>query len=409
MKLTDTKIRNAKPREKVYRLSDGGGLYLEVKPNGSKIFRYRYMLSGRTTTMSLGHYPVVSLIEAREKLRQAKADYLEGADPIKQRQQKRAQEQQEQNNHFGIYAEALYAEVAAKRSVGYAKLIRNNLDLHILPALGNKPVTGIDTVAVVAVLDATMQRIAARGHQKKTGEVQALNVLSLIRRVFERAQRTNHGLQNPALAAKGIIERPPVENARDLTKTELRTLLNRLEGYNGFPSTKGVLWTMLYTMCRTKEARYMQWAHVDLEDARWNIPAAEIHRRKRGERNMKMDRPHIFPLSRQMVDLLRNQQKYTGTLTYVWPSMKHPDQPISITTVNNALELMGMDDVTGHDTRATCSTYLHEMGFDHAHIEMQMAHVDNSVSGGYNHARWLPSRREMLQRWADYLESLKDG
>ena len=173
------------------------------------------------------------------------------------------------------------------------------------------------------------------------------------------------------------------------------------------PSTKGVIWTMLYTMCRTKEARFMRWEHIDFERQLWIIPLAKVSKRRAGERNMKTDKPHIVPLSTQMMTLIESMYKISGLGEFVFAGTKNPALPIGAVTVNSALKYMGLQDISGHDLRSTGSTYLHGMGYDTQHINLQMAHVDNTVSGIYNHALWLPERTAMMQAWADYLDSLK--
>lgn len=408
--LTDSQIRNLKASDKVYRKADKQGLCIEVRTNGKKFWRYRFYFDGKATMMTFGEYPSMSLVQARERHAKARALLQKGINPVIQEHQTRQKAKEERADFFVYHAENFLEKMAQKgRSSGYIAQVRHNLNTYILPVIGKKPIKQIDSIDIIEIMRRTTELVKANTKKRGTGEVTAILCRQQTGLIFRNAMRTVPGLFDPTVVVADEIERPPIEHARDLTLTELKELLNKLNDYGGMPSTKGVLWTMIYTMCRTKEARFMRWKHIDFERKIWNIPLAEIARRKKGERNIKMDRPHIVPLSNQMIELLQKMYPISGLGEFVFPSNKTPTNPIGATTINSALSYMGIKDTSGHDLRATGSTYLHAMGYHTDHINLQMAHVDNSVSGIYNHAIYLPERTQMLQDWADYLDNLKQN
>lgn len=408
--LTDTQIKNLKPKEgKIYRVADQGGLCIEVRPKGTKFWRYRFRFEGVAKMQPLGSYPATSLAEARKRHLDSVALLEAGINPITHAKEEKEKAAAERRDLFRHHAESFREKMKTKgKSVGYLKNIKVNQEKHIFPVMGDKPIREIDTIDVVTMMHAAAKRVR-ESKKYGTGEVTAEICRQQVSLVFRHAMRTTKGLQDPTIAARGEIERPPIDHARDLSREELIEMMNSVTRYGGVPSTKGVIWTMLYTITRTKEARNMRWDHIDMERRLWTIPLAEISRRRKGERNTKSDRPHVIPLSNQMVALLDYMRPFSGGGEYVFPSPKNPRKPLDPSTVNSALNYMGMKDISGHDTRATCSTYLHGMGFNTDHIEFQMAHIDGSVRGVYNHAKWLPERRSMLQVWADYLDALKQN
>lgn len=406
--LTDTQIKNLKPADKPYRKTDKQGLCIEVRPNGKKYWYYRFTFDGKATMMLLGEYPSVSLSQARERHLQARTTLKQGINPIAKQRAEKQQSKQERDDIFTHHAHSYLEKLIQKgRSVGHIRQIRHNLNTYILPMLGDKPIKDIDTIDIIQMMNGVLTKVRANDKKRGTGEVTAILCRQQTSLIFRHAMKTTRGLSDPTIGAVDEVERPPIEHARDLTLSELKELLDKLSNYGGMPSTKGVLWTMIYTMCRTKEARFMRWQHIDFERKIWSIPLADISRRKQGERNMKTDRPHIVPLSNQMIALLKSMHPISGLGEFVFPSNKTPTKPIGAVTVNSALAYMGIKDTSGHDLRATGSTYLHGMGYHTDHINIQMAHIDNSVSGIYNHALYLPERTKMLQDWADYLDNLK--
>lgn len=405
--LTDSKIRNLKAKDKAYRIADTKGLCLDIRPTGTKIWRYRFFIDKKERILTLGEYPAMGLAQARQKHLEARDLLKQGIDIVAYYKEQAKKQSQERQDIFIPYAEDFLQKLTGKRSSGYLRQIRYNLDTYIFPSFGKKPIKEIDTVDVIHMMRCVVEMVANNPKRKGTGEVTAELCRQQAGLIFRHAMRSVRGLHDPTIAAKGEIERPPIDHARDLTLDELKSLMTKLSNYGGMPSTKGVIWTMLYTMCRTKEARFMRWEHIDFERQLWIIPLAKVSKRRAGERNMKTDKPHIVPLSTQMMTLIESMYKISGLGEFVFAGTKNPALPIGAVTVNSALKYMGLQDISGHDLRSTGSTYLHGMGYDTQHINLQMAHVDNTVSGIYNHALWLPERTTMMQAWADYLDSLK--
>lgn len=403
--LNDTQIKALKPSDKLYRKTDQQGLCLEVRPNGKKYWYYRFSFDQKATMMLLGEYPAISLAKARQAHANARALLKSGINPISYARAAQKQAYSDRQDLFVYYAKNYLARLENKRSSDYIRQLRRQQDRHILPLLGHLPIKDIDTLHIIDMMHKTVQQVRNNTQKRGTGEVTAEGCRKQTSLIFRYAMRTVRGLHDPTVGAKGEIERPPIDHARDLTLQELKNLLTTLQNYGGMPATKGVIWTMLYTLCRTKEARFMRWGHIDWERKLWCVPLADISRRKQGERNIKTDRPHMVPLSKQMITLLQTMHPISGLGEYVFPSNKTPTKPIGAVTVNSALAYMGFD-FSGHDLRATGSTYLHSLGYDTVHINLQMAHVDNSISGIYNHALYLPERAIMLQDWADYLQNL---
>ncbi|MDO4440607.1 MAG: tyrosine-type recombinase/integrase [Moraxella sp.] len=407
--LNDTQIKKLKPKDRVYRVTDQHGLTLEVRPNGKKYWYYRFSFDGKATMMLIGEYPLVSLIDARQKHLNARSLLKSGVNPITEQRKEKQLAMQERQDLFKHHAASFIAKKSADgRSPGYIRQLNYTVNTYLNPNFGNKPISQIDTIDIIEMMHDAVAKVRANTKKRGTGEVVANLCLQQTSLIFRHAMRSVRGLSDPTIGAKGEIERPPIDHARDLTLDELKQLLARLADYGGMPSTKGVIWTMIYTMCRTKEARFMRWEHIDFERKIWNIPLADIVRRKKGDRNMKTDKPHIVPLSSQMIALLHQMYPISGLGEFVFPSNKTPTNPIGSVTVNSALTYMGFKNISGHDLRATGSTYLHGLGYDTQHINLQMAHVDNTVSGIYNHALYLPERTQMMQDWANYLENLKN-
>lgn len=406
--LNDTQIKKLKPSEKLYRVTDQHGLCLEVRVNGKKYWYYRFRFDGKATMMLIGEYPLVGLAAARQIHSEARQLLKSGINPIDHQREQAKLAQQERTDTFSHHARSFVDSMKGK-SPGYIDQVKRHINVFMLPIFGDKPIKSIDTIDILEMMQYVVKCVTANDKKRGTGEVTAELCRQQAGMIFRHAMRYTRGLHDPTPAAKGEVKRPPIEHARDLTLEELKRLLAKLEEYGGMPSTKGVIWTMLFTMCRTKEARNMRWEHIDWERKLWIIPRAEIDRRRAGDRNMKTDKPHIVPLSNQMIAILEKMRPISGLSDYVFPSMRSPHKPLGRITVNSALHYMDMADVSGHDLRSTCSTYLHGMGFDTQHINLQMAHVDKSVSGIYNHALWLPERTAMMQAWADYLDSLTDN
>lgn len=391
MALNEAKIRAAKPRAKLYKIADAGGLYLAVKPNGSKLWRYKYRLHGKENTYSIGDYPRVGIIDARREHVAAKDQVLKGEHPITKRRAEASAKRLAAATTFAAIAEEWYA---AKMAAGawkpyYAAQIRTGLDTDLLPSLGKCP---IDTIAPMDVLD-VLNSVINRG-----APTVAINLRQWASQVFRLAVRSGRCSTDPAATLRGVVLRPPVQHAKALGREDAGVLLTRINGYRGNLTTKCALQLMAYTFVRTVEMRRAEWTEFDLESLVWTIPAHK----------MKKKRIHVVPITRQVARILETLRPLTGAGPFLFPNTRRAHDVMSATTVNRALEHMGYasSDITGHDFRATASTMLYEKGYREDLVEMQLAHVEEKkTKRAYNHAKYLDERRGMMQWFADELDA----
>lgn len=384
MPLTDVKVRQAKPGAAPIKLADSGGLYLEVKPNGSKLWRYRYRIAGKENVYAIGSYPEISLAAARAERDAAREHVRAGRHPSHVRQAERAQQVAENRNTFRAVAEEWISSRLAKRTATYRDQVDRAFSANVYPHLGRLPLRSITAAQVLDVL----KRMEQRG-----ANTYALQVRQWISAVFRFGVATLRADADPAAALIGAIERKETKHSRAMSREELVSYFKAVDQYGGLRVTQIALILLPLLFTRTVELRLARWSEFDLEERIWEVPAERMKRR----------RPHLVPLPRQAVTLIRELRSITaGDLLF--PGLK-PGRPLSATTLNRALEYLGMDDLHCHDFRATASTYLYEMGqWRPAAIELQMAHQEKDrTKRAYNHAQYLPERRRMMQAWADWL------
>ncbi len=392
--LTDTRVKTAKPQGKLYKLTDDRGLHLSVYPNGSKLWQMRYRFEGKEKTASLGPYPEVGLAQAREKRDQMRKQLVSGIDPVQAQRQQKAAKKLAQENSFEAVARAWFDSWKGARSARHANYVIRRLEADVFPAIGKRPVAEIQAPELVAMMKAIEKRgaldIAKRCYQM-TGQV------------FRYA--IAHGLaqRNPASDVKpgDVLASRRKENYARIDSKELSELLRKIEGYQGTPATRMAIKLLALTFVRTGELIAARWDEFDLQAGQWRIPAER----------MKMRTPHIVPLSSQAVQVLKILHDVTGHSALLFPGQRDHAKPISNNTILKALERMGYKGrMTGHGFRGLASTILHEYGFDHAHVELQLAHQErNAVSAAYNHATYLKQRAEMMQWWANYLDQQLAG
>lgn len=389
MSLSDAKARNAKPRMKPYKIADGEGLFLVVKPSGSKYWRLRYFVDGKEKLLALGVYPEVSLADAREKRAQARKLLAAGKDPGDMKKESKRLARMKSANTFETLAQEWLEKKIHEWTPGHTRAKRSQLQRHILPTLGDRPIADLTAAEVLGVL----RTVEAMGILDTTRRVR-----QIIGQVFMYAIATGRAERNPIPDLKGAVKAPIVKHHTYISEVELPEYLNTLEKYNGSIQTKLALRLLLLTFVRTIELRGAQWAEIDFEKAEWRIPAAR----------MKMKEMHIVPLSRQAVVVLRELVKCSGYRQYVFPNEHNPSKFMSENTMLYALYRMGYHSrATGHGFRSTASTILNEHGFRVDVIERQLAHGErDKVRAAYNHAQYLPERRTMMQWWADYLDEL---
>lgn len=387
--LSDTKIKQAKPKEKVYRLADHKGLCIEIRPSGQKVWRYRYRLAGKASMYTIGEYPTVSLAVARTLVEDARVMVAQGLNPSIAKKVARLGNINEQQITFALLADEWVAQHREHWSATYLRQVERSLAVDVLPRIGALPMRAIQPAHVLAML----REVDGRG---------AKSIAILIRQwvgaVFRYAVATLRADTDPTTALRGAIRRPKVRHNPPLRAEDLPRFLAKLSGYAGYGFVKPATVLMLLTFVRTAEIRRASWADIDLEAALWRIPAAK----------MKMGTEHIVPLSRQAVMLLQSVYPHSHMRPVVFPNARRPDEGLSNTSINRLIETIGFGGViSGHGFRATAATMLREQGFADHLVELQLAHTDrNKVRASYNHAKYIDERREMIQAWADYIDTL---
>ncbi len=391
MPLTDTAIRKAKPAEKPLRLFDGGGLYLEVAPTGGKLWRWKYRFGGKEKRLALGVYPEIGLADARERRAQARKLLADGIDPAEHRKAVKVAGQERAANSFEIVAR----EWLGKQTwvPGYRVKVEARLARDVFPYIGGSPVSELLAPDFLRVL----RRVEERGTVES-----AHRVMRACGGIMRYAVATGRADRNPVADLRGALASPAGGHHAAITDpAEFGGLMRAIEGYAGDPITCAALRLSALLFVRPGELRQAEWAGIDLEAGEWRFTAS------------KTKQPHIVPLSAQAVAILRDLQPLTGSGRYVFPSLRTPARPMSENTVNAALRRMGYakDKMTAHGFRATARTMLDEvLGFRPDYIEHQLAHAVRDVNGrAYNRTSFLPERHKMMQGWADYIDSLRDG
>ena len=386
--LTDAQVRKIKPLEKKKRYSDEKGLYLEVTPAGGRFWRLKYRFNGRESTLTIGSYPEISLAQARRARDEARIQLYSNIDPNAVKNERLQQ----------IDGNTLFKSLAMEWMEDRKAVIKENTYLRdlsvfekdLFPALGEMPIDQIKGKDVLACA----KKIEERGAQEM-----AKRSIPLAGRIFRFAIR------------KGIIENDPTPHLQEALKprkvkhmarldiSEFPPFLERMDRYHGNPIIKTAIQLMTLTFVRTAELRMMEWDEIDFETKLWRIPADK----------MKMAQPHIVPLSKQAIELLEWLRPLTGNKQYVFYNHSTA-KPMSSNALLCVIRTMGYNGkMTGHGFRGLASTTLHEQGYMHDAIEIQLAHrVGNAVSQAYNHAQHLEYRTKMMQEWSDFIDSLRN-
>lgn len=390
MKLTATEIKAAKPKEKAYKLADGGGMYLEIFPNGTKSWRLKYRFAGKEKRIVFGVYPTVTLSDARGKREDAKRILAAGGDPGKEKQAEKQAKVNAFSNSFERLALEWHEHKRPNWSDGYADDILEYLKKDIFPFIGSRAITDLKPAEMLSVLRKMEQR-GVLDKLKKTRQA--------CRQIFTYAVITGRAETNPVVDLASALKTPKQKHFPHLSVEQLPDFLRDLNNYSGSIVTRNATRLLMLTGLRTIELRASEWADIDFEKSIWSIPAGR----------MKMRRPHIVPLSSQAAELLREVHQLTGRGKYVFPGRNDAGKPMSEASINQVIKRIGYaGQATGHGFRHTMSTILHEQGYNTAWIETQLAHVDkNSIRGTYNHAQYLDGRREMLQWYASYMDALE--
>lgn len=393
--LTNAAIqKKAKPCDKPFKLTDGRGLHLVVMPNGTKTWRYKYRHGGKEKLLTLGAYPDLSLEQARRAHEDQRRKLQAGDDPSALRKANKLARQLAADNSFKVVACAWWESWRVARSPRHALQVMNRLEADVFPAIGHRPVSEVQPLHLVAL----MKLIAKRGAVDI-----AARAVQTCGQVFRYAVAHGLAARNPATDIKpgDVLPSRRTVNFARVDAADLPELLRAIEAYQGTPATRLAMRLMTLTFVRTSELIEAKWSEFDLERRRWDIPAER----------MKMKTPHIVPLSSQAIDVLKTLQLVSGNREYIFPGERNPRSHMSNGAILMALRRMGYArKMTGHGFRGIASTVLHEHGFEHVHIEIQLAHQErNSVSASYNHATYLQQREKMMQWWGDYVDNCTKG
>lgn len=391
--LTDTAAKNAKPQPdgKPKKYSDGGGLFLLANPNG-KYWRYKYRLDGKEKTLSIGSYPEISLKEARTRHEEARALLARGIDPSSHKQATKGARLAETANTFQTVATEWLVKFTADQVPEHIDRQKRRLERHVFPWIGSRIIGELEPPDILAVL----RRIEDAGTLET-----AHRVKTIIGQVFRYAVATGRATRDQTADLKGAL--PPAKGNHFAAITDpqqIGELLRVMADYRGAIETRIALLLSAYLFTRPGELRQMEWAEID--GAVWTIPAEK----------MKAGRVHVVPLGKQALALLDELRPLTGRRRYVFPSRTDTSKPMSSNTVRSALIRMGYsgDSMTAHGFRALASTRLYEMGYHSDLIEKQLAHsIGSEVRRAYDRSQHIGQRTAMMQQWADYLDSLRDG
>ena len=392
--LSDIKVQKVKSKNKNVTLFDGGGLFLMVTPTGGKLWRFKYRYDGKQKLLAFGSYPEISLLEARKQRDEARSQLAHDIDPGAVRKAQK-QANTEATETFEIIAREWHERFKSNWTTEYASKIMTRLEGDVFPYIGVKPIKDIKAPELLTVL----RRVEARG----TFEL-AHRIRTICGQVFRYAVATGRAERDPAADLRGALSPvKTINRAAIIEPKKVGELLRAIDGYQGSFIVKCALKLAPLFFVRPGELRNAEWEEISFENAEWNIPASK----------MKMKEPHLVPLSQQAIDILKELKEYTGASSYVFPSGRTFDRPMSDNAILAALRRMGYakDEMSGHGFRAMARTILDEvLQVRPDFIEHQLAHAVRDPNGrAYNRTAHLVERRKMMQTWADYLDGLKEG
>jgi integrase len=389
--LTDVVVRNAKSIGKTFRLFDERGLYLEVSPTGGKWWRLKYRFGGKEKRLALGVYPDVKLKDARDRRDAARSLLANGSDPSENRKAQKSARIDRAANSFEVVAREWLAKYSAIWAENHGDRIIRRFERDIFPRIGDRPIAEITAPEILTAV----RRIESRGALET-----AHRALSNCRQVFRYAIATGRAVRDPSSDLRGAL--PPVKSVHLAATTDPKQvagILRAIDGYEGTLTVKSALRLAPLVFVRPGELRRAEWADIDFDAAEWRYTVT------------KTKTPHIVPLSRQAVEILRELYPLTGRGRFVFPSARSTARPMSDNAILAAMRRSGIDkdEMTGHGFRAVARTILDEvLGVRPDYIEHQLAHAVRDPNGrAYNRTAHLPERRKMMQQWADYLDKLK--
>ena len=395
MPLTDAICRNAKPRAKPYKLSDGKGLYLEVMPHGSKLWRVKYRYAGKEKRLALGVYDEVSLKDAREKCDLARKRLADGIDPSFAKQEHKRAILLNAENTFEAVARDWHQHNLEKWSENHANTVMRRLEVDIFPKIGNLPIKDITAPILLSPI---------RAIEKRSAFEMARRALQYCTQAFSYAVVTGRADRNPAKDLSGALKPFKRGHYAAMETKDLPEFLSKLHHNEGrlFPQTRMAIELLMLTFVRTSELIKAKWSEFDFKDAQWVIPAER----------MKMRKPHIVPLSKQVISILQRLKELNENREYVLPGQRNPKEHMSNNAILVALDRMGYrGQHTGHGFRALAmSTIKEKLQYRHEVVDRQLAHAHkNQVDAAYDRAKFLDERKKMMQEWADYLDRVAKG
>ena len=383
--LTNAQIRSAKRAQKPWKVADSGGLHLLVAPNGGRYWRYSYRFNGKQKTLALGVYPDVTLAMARSRHQRARQLLADAVDP--------GAERETSQKTFEVVAREWHTHWKANRHERHAYYVLRRLEADIFPEIGASRLSDLITVH----FQDAVQKIEQRGALDI-----ARRVLNTCGQIMRYAIANDLATHNPVASIKpaDVLKPRKRRNYARIDAADLPSLLHAMDTYVGSEHTRLALQLMALTFVRTSELIGASWSEIDTDAARWNIPA----------QRMKMKTPHVVPLSKQALAVLGELREISFSNELIFPGDVNSTKPMSNNTLLFALYRMGYRGrMTGHGFRGVASTILHEQGWPHEHIELQLAHQErNAVSAAYNHALYLKPRAAMMQAWADHLDAMRN-
>lgn len=391
MKLNDRQIKNAKPAEKPFKLNDGKGLYLYINTSGGKLWRFDFSHNGKRKTLSIGKYPTVSLVEARQAAENARRLLVLGQDPSEAKQQEKRERQAAALNTFESIARRWHTDNLHRWKENHAARVISDFEKDVFPAIGEIQITEISVSDVKAVISA----IIARG-----ATVTAEKVRQWIGAVYQYAAMLEITDRNPAAVLRGHFEQAKTDHRPALPREELTEFFRRLILAEIEPQNRIALILNMLTFLRSTELRGGQWNEIDFDAAIWTVPAQRMKHEKTAPKP-----PHAVPLADWTLELLAELKELTGNTPFLFPSRTKTDGFISDATIGRIIERMGYKGrVTPHGFRSLASSVLNEQGFNPDAIERQLAHIENNkIRAAYNRADYLNERKEFMQWYSDFL------
>ncbi|MDX1949628.1 MAG: tyrosine-type recombinase/integrase [Rickettsiales bacterium] len=389
MPLTDIKVKSAKPQEKQYKLSDDGGLYLLIHPNGSKYWRLKYRISGKEKVYAIGAYPEITLLEAREERQKLKKLIKQNIDPVEQKKEQKLKSETNPENTFEYIAHEWHELQKPTWTSKHAKNVLKRLGADVFPYIGNKAVSSITAQELLTLI----RKIEERGAIDI-----AHRACQTCGQIFRYAISIGKAERDISADLRGALKTRKKVHHAYLTEKDLPEFMQKLKDYKGDIITPIAIQLLILTFVRTSELINAKWEEFNFDKKEWHIPPER----------MKMREKHIVPLSEQVLNLLNELKNITGLRPFLFPSQNSPHKTMSNNTILYALYRMGYHSrATGHGFRATASTILNEHGFKYDVIERQLAHGErNKVRASYNHAQYLKERREMMDWWGEFIEKL---